>query len=531
MTQLLTADRRTLPSVAPRSAAAVIGPPALAIAALLLAGPLPMLIKLGRSLWDREQYQFFPLMIAGAALVAWDRWQDLPGRSSLRRGSPGVVAALLAGAMAVLVASALLWVRSLSLVSTLMILSAIAWHVGGGRVMRAMVPSLALLAICIPPPRVQEQLLTLRLQHLAVGLSCRLLDLLHVANVQAGNVIEIPGRRLLVEQACSGINSLMAVLAFSLLYGFYLRRSIGRLAVLLPVALLFVIGGNLARITVEAWLWTDHHVDVTGGFAHQMLGMILFGSCVSLVASFDALLGGSGDDGGGAVAAKTAPASPATRSFPGWPAWAAAVAFVAAGVWVESRVHRAWLPSNLPETATFELPPTLVGWERVTAGAAVVERPQTEAAKSFVWQYRRGDTFASVAFDYPFVGYHELVICYSVSGWAVHSETPDAAAGFNRVTMDKSAGDGYLLFSQSDEAGHPVTSTIVTNMGTFWSRLRTNLAISRKTALSGPSYQVQALMQSPGPPTAEQRRAADELFRAARAQLTKQLLAQDGGER
>ena len=88
-----------------------------------------------------------------------------------------------------------------------------------------MVPPLVLLAVLVPPPGHQEQIVTLKLQHLAVGVSCRLLDALHVPNAQAGNVIEIPGRRLLIEQACSGINSLMAVLAFTLLYGFYLRRS------------------------------------------------------------------------------------------------------------------------------------------------------------------------------------------------------------------------------------------------------------------------------------------------------------------
>ena len=493
---------------------------------LLLAGPFPLLVKLGRSLWDREQYQFFPLMIVGAAAVAWERWQDVP-RHSLRQGSRSVTAGLLGVALLVLVAAALLWVRSLSLVSTLLILAAVAWRVGGRSLLRTMVPSLVLLAICVPPPRAQEQIVTLRLQHLAVTVSCRLLDVLHVPNMQAGNVIEIPGRRLLVEQACSGINSLMAVLAFTLLYGFYLRRRLGRLAVLLPTAALFVLGGNVVRITSEAWLSVVCHVDVTAGFSHQLLGMVLFAVCVGLVASMDALLGGAG--GEAPVVAPPAAGTP-LRLVVGWPAWGAAVTFAIVGVWVGARVWHAWAPPALSPSATFDLPPTVAGWQRVNAGAMYVERPQTEAAQSAVWQFRRGDTFASVAMDYPFTGYHELVICYSVSGWHVRSEAADPAAGLTRVVMDKPNGDGYLLFTQVDEAGRPVMSPGALETASLAAKIRTTLEVARRTAVSGPSYQVQVVLQSPAPPTVEQRRSAEDLFRAVRRDLTKQLLAQlDGG--
>ncbi len=499
-----------------------------AVVALLLAGPLPMLVKLGRSLWEREQYQFFPLMIVGAAAVAWERWQDVP-RGSLRRGSDAVAGALLAVGLVVLVGSALLWVRSAAMVAELFILAGILWWIGGRGLLRIMGPSLVLLAIIVPLPNTYEQGVTLRLQHMAVTVGCRLLDVLRVANVQAGNVIEIPGRRLLVEQACSGINSLMAVLAFTLLYGFYLRRSLGRIALLLPAAVLYVLGGNVVRITSEAWILVRLHIDLTGGTAHQLLGMVLFGACVGLVASMDALLGGAE----GAL-----PPSPprvavgrgASGSLAiGWPAWGAAIVFGLVGVWVGARVWHAWAPPALSESATFELPDALAGWQQVKAGAMFVERPQTEAAKSEVFQFRRGDAFASVALDYPFTGYHELTICYSVSGWKVRSEAADPAAGFTRVVMDKPDGDGYLVFSQVDEGGRPVMSQGAYELGTFADRWRTTFEIARRKAVSGPSYQMQVLLQSSAPPTAEQRRAAEALFRQVRQRLTAQLLAQMGG--
>jgi exosortase len=491
-----------------------------------------MLIKLGHSLWDREQYQFFPLMIVGAAAVAWERWQDAP-RRSVRPGSTAVAGGLLALGMALLVMSALLWVRSMSLVATLFMLSAIIWRVGGVALLRTMGPSLVLLAIIIPMPQAQEQVVTLQLQHMAVTVSCRLLDVLGIANVQAGNVIDIPGRRLLVEQACSGINSLMAVLAFTLLYGFYMRRTLGRLALLLPAAVLYVLGGNVVRITSEAWILIRCHLDLTGGTAHQLLGMVLFGVCVGLVASLDALLGGPGVDAPPAHADVGGSAIPLPAL--GWPAWGAAVTFALVGVWTGARVWHAWAPPALAESATFELPDTVAGWDQVKSGAMFVERPQTEAAKSEVWQFRRGDAFVSVAMDYPFTGYHELTICYSESGWKVRSEAADPPAGMTRVMMDKPNGDGYLVFAQLDESGRPVMQPPLPDPHTVWGWLVARVPIARqmvgseRLAISGPSYQVQTLLQSSGPTTADQRRATEALFHDVRQLLTTQLLAQIRG--
>ena len=134
-----------------------------------------------------------------------------------------------------------------------------------------------------------------------------------------------------------------------------------------------------------------------------------------------------------------------------------------------------------------------------------------------------------MAIDYPFSGYHELTTCYAVSGWHVRSEAADPAAGVTRVTLDRTGGDGYLLFAQLDEAGRPVVAAPPVDTATTWGGLRFKLAYARQMAVAGASYQVQSLLQTGAPPTAEQRRATEDLYRAARAELTAQLLAQVGG--
>src|SRR5438874_2089213 len=42
----------------------------------VLLGELPLLIKFFADLWTRPQYDFFPLILLGAAYLAWDRIKE-----------------------------------------------------------------------------------------------------------------------------------------------------------------------------------------------------------------------------------------------------------------------------------------------------------------------------------------------------------------------------------------------------------------------------------------------------------------------
>jgi hypothetical protein len=190
-------------------------------------------------------------------------------------------------------------------------------------------------------------------------------------------------------------------------------------------------------------------------------------------------------------------------------------------------VWNAWAPSSLSEHAKFELPETVAGWEKTSKAAMMVERPQTEAATSFVWQYHRGDVIASVAVDYPFTGYHELTYCYGSTGWNIRSEitAKDSTGDFQQVEMTKYPDQsGYLLFGISDEQARSVTPVAGFSS---WS-LRNSLAAYRSFALGGPTYQVQVVVQQYSALTPKQRAEIDELFRQARQMLVSQLQSQMG---
>ncbi|HMB95645.1 MAG TPA: exosortase U [Tepidisphaeraceae bacterium] len=185
------------------------------------------------------------------------------------------------------------------------------------------------------------------------------------------------------------------------------------------------------------------------------------------------------------------------------------------------RVGHAWAAPALRAGAHFELPEFLAGWQRVTREASIVERPQTEAAQSFVWQYRRGDLIASVALDYPFSGYHELTTCYGMSGWKLGERITEP--GRTSVRMTKPAGlEGCLMFAGIDERGEwvaPPPPIVGDGLGAM-------LAIAGQFGRAEPTYQVQTLLQSYGSLSPQQLSDEGDLFRSAEISLTEQLLAQ-----
>ena len=89
------------------------------------------------------------------------------------------------------------------------------------------------------------------------------------------------------------------------------------------------------------------------------------------------------------------------------------------GLLSQYRVGGLWRASSLSDSAQFNLPATLAGWERVEGSEQVIGRPEILGTHSSIWNYRQGGRSVLVAFDYPFPGYHELATCYLASGWKI----------------------------------------------------------------------------------------------------------------
>jgi len=181
--------------------------------------------------------------------------------------------------------------------------------------------------------------------------------------------------------------------------------------------------------------------------------------------------------------------------------------------------------SSLPAATTFNLPAAIGTWKRVDA-AAPFNKAETQGIYSQIWNYQNGQIMASVAIDYPFRGYHDVTICYTLAGWTIEHaerETPAGGAG-----ADAGIPDMAVEMSREPVSHASLWFSTVDDTGNWLERPPVAKGFLERWQLSGQvepnSYRVQLLVAGYGPLQADERAAARQLFVAARQQLVQQLL-------
>ena len=259
----------------------------LAAGACVLLAHLPLVAVHAQQLWIRPHYQFFPLVLLGAAVLAWSRRGQV---GSLTPGSAVRTSLVLAAAWILLAAAELLYSSWLAAVACLVVVAALLYGIVGGRLLRLLLPAWALLWLAIPPPFGLDSLLVRSLQTLTTRWSSGVLDLLRVYHVMEGNVVEVGGRRLLVEEACAGINSLFSVLACTLFFVLLVRRPPLRAFLLTLAAVAWVLLANVGRVVTVAYFSARGGVNLADGWRHDALGLLLFALALVMIWSTDRLL-------------------------------------------------------------------------------------------------------------------------------------------------------------------------------------------------------------------------------------------------
>jgi exosortase len=502
----------------------------------LLAALLPWLAPFFAQLWLRPHYQFFPLVLLGAGVLAYVGLRTPAAPSPALPVLGGALIALAWALLALAAALASPWVAA---VAAMVLLAGGPLALGGGGLFRRLLPAWVLLWVVVPPPLELDRNLILWLQALTASWASSVLDLLGVYHVMAGNVVEVTGRRLLVEEACSGVNSLFSVLACTLFLVLLTRRPPVRSVLLLAAAVAWVLAANVTRVVGVVVLDTRWGIDLTAGWRHEAFGLVLFVVAVGLIASTDQLLLFLTHPGSapGAAAGPAAMGVPAAGPAVPAGAWLAAAAFLGLGaayaglhVLGDGPAGGAAAPAFLDDLAAETLPAQVGPWRRRDFSTQTRNPGSAFGETSRTWSYQDGASTAAFSVDYPFPGWHDLTRCYTGQGWVreeqeVREAVKEAnaeAPGLVEVTLSKPAyRSGYLLFTQCDRHGEVLAPR---KGGAYLALYRHESAYQRWRALFGdagdlhadpppPVYQVQLFVETYGPATAAQRRQALALFR------------------
>jgi exosortase len=151
----------------------------------------------------------------------------------------------------------------------------VTFHLGVP-VFRVLAFPLAFLFFMIPLPGLVSSEMTLSLQNLASRTATWLLDLMNIPVIRDGNIIRLSDFSLGVTEACSGIRSLLPLLALAMAWAYVARSGLwsGLLFVLsaVPVAVI----ANAIRIVLIGVIGERYGVTYAEGFFHSFSGWVIF---------------------------------------------------------------------------------------------------------------------------------------------------------------------------------------------------------------------------------------------------------------
>jgi exosortase len=267
----------------------LLAPANLALLVGFGAMAIPTLAGLGLQVWSTEAGAHGPIVLA---VGAWLLVRGLVETRAPKR--PGSLALVLTGllfSLALYVFGRAFDFISLEVAGLYGAAVVLLYSRIGPKALASVVFPIAYLAFLVPPPGWLMDDITAPLKQFVSWAATVIVSAAGIPISQEGVTLYVGSYQLLVEDACSGMNSMIGLVAVSLLYIYLLRASTLRYAVLLasmtiPVAVL----GNLIRIIVLILLTFFFGDEVAQGFLHEVAGLFLFAVALVLVFSLDMLL-------------------------------------------------------------------------------------------------------------------------------------------------------------------------------------------------------------------------------------------------
>jgi exosortase len=256
----------------------------LIVAALALG--VPTFLRLGQQVWTMEIGAHGPIVLATGSWLLWRKWSAM-----VAEAKPGNIYVTLA---AVVVSLALyIFGRAYDFISLEASglygfgLAVIHDRFGVKVMLKNWFP-LFYLGLLLPVPGWIIDEFTSPLKLLVSYVATSLVTPFGIPIVREGVTMTVGVYQLLVEDACSGLNSLIGLIAVTLFYIYLLRNASPRysaflVCLIIPVAIL----ANVLRI-VTLILLTYFFGDAVGqGFLHMTAGLVLFAISLSLMFVID----------------------------------------------------------------------------------------------------------------------------------------------------------------------------------------------------------------------------------------------------
>jgi len=175
--------------------------------------------------------------------------------------------------------------------SLIVLLSGLVLYFFGTGVFRITMFPIVYLIFMVPIPYIIYDAVAFPLKLFVTKASVSVLKIAGVAVLREGNIIMFPATTLEVADACSGIRSLISLLALAVAYAFFLRISPLKRCLLICAAVPIAVVTNALRVIGTGFLAQHWGARAAEGFFHEFAGMAVFAVALVLLVSLGALLG------------------------------------------------------------------------------------------------------------------------------------------------------------------------------------------------------------------------------------------------
>lgn len=561
------ADLEAATSVATERMRTQISP--LVVGGILLAAlaHIPVLWTYLRSLYSLPHYGYILTLPVFAGVLAFGRVRNL---GDLYPGNRWVALGWFLPSLFLLMISSVFDSPWLGGISSIWAMLAVAYAVGGATLVFALLPSWLMLCLAIRLPLLLDEQLVQVLQSVAARRASDILHYIGQAHILDGNVVETPVKRYLVEEACSGVQSLFAITACTIFYILWTQMAWWRSILIFIVCWFWVWTANVARIVSVTYFNSTYGWSVDEGWMHDALGVALFILTLLLIVSSAHLIwfflpygifGGrdgteeSADESRKPQGAPTHFAS-LRRSIFASPAFHLTYALLLLFVWLPQwRVPQATASPVQLALLNREFAPAFAGWalEPGDRGFKADSRRDDSqwGARSQVWHYRKDSKEITVSLDYPFLGWHDLTTCYAVDGWtidkrlaepvprserAMHVIGPEERFVKTSMRRPEKNDYGYVVYQCFNDRQVPIPVPEFNLFHMLGMRLKAYKQRLMTLGASGSgmndqvrSYQLQVMLQDHGRPLPQDEADVVKVFQEFRIRLHDKLSASPAG--
>ncbi len=146
----------------------------------------------------------------------------------------------------------------------------------GGRATRAVWFPLGYLIFMLPMPAILSNVLSFRLKEFAADVGSAVAVRMGIPLARSGLTIHVASGSLRIADPCSGLRSLIALVALGALFAYLTRGPVWKRLLLFAAAVPLAVLGNIARIAslcAVAHVWS---VETALGYFHDVSGVLLF---------------------------------------------------------------------------------------------------------------------------------------------------------------------------------------------------------------------------------------------------------------